>query len=310
MSNFFGQVRNLVLPPASQQMRWLYSTYDMAAGPQEINLSYQQNRGDGLIPQSIIVNSTGITGSCQIIWDVGGLNFPLNIPANIQSSFTVPAVEGVKYSIIPASGTVGTLRIDLLNFPDIPANFIAQDTDTGQDVNVTNASVPVTNAAGTSLAVALQSGTASIGKVGLNAGTNVIGTANVQNVSGTTLAATASVKPATATLVSGSAAASGSTTIGTPTANSNLRKLVLSVTENATQATAGENTVTIALNGVTLFTESVYIPEVSLANNGVLYKRDMDFANIAFNTGSAGKLTATLETALETGTININAYFD
>jgi hypothetical protein len=110
--------------------------------------------------------------------------------------------------------------------------------------------------------------------------------------------------------VSGSAPAAGATTIGTPPANSNLRKLLISVTDNATQATAGEDMITVALNGVKIFAEPVYVPAVALDTGGQLYHRDIDFGGTGFNTGSAGALTVTLGAALATGSLNVNAYFD
>ena len=115
--------------------------------------------------------------------------------------------------------------------------------------------------------------------------------------------------PHAATLVYGTATTAGATTIGTPPANSNLRKLVLAVTENATLAAAGENTISVLLDGVTVFTDQVYIPATALATNGVLYTRDLDFSDIAFGSGSAGTLTVNLGTALATGSLVVNGYF-
>jgi len=116
--------------------------------------------------------------------------------------------------------------------------------------------------------------------------------------------------PKNASLISGSASAAGASTIGTPTANSNLRKLILGVTELATQATAGENLITISLNGTAIFSEGVYIPSSGLATNGALYQRDITFDHIVFNTGATGTLTATWANALTAGALYVNAYFD
>jgi hypothetical protein len=116
--------------------------------------------------------------------------------------------------------------------------------------------------------------------------------------------------PSAMTAISGSATASGSTTIGTPPANSNLRKLILAIPANATQSTAGNNAITIALNGVTIFSESPYIPATSLTNSGDLYYREIDFSTIAANTGASGTLTASLANALTAGELQVNAYFD
>jgi hypothetical protein len=116
--------------------------------------------------------------------------------------------------------------------------------------------------------------------------------------------------PSAMTALSGTATASGSTTIGTPPANSNLRKLVLSIPGNASQTTAGNNSITIALNGVTIFSESPYIPASALSDSGDLYYRELDFSAIAANTGASGTLTATLANALTAGALQVNAYFD
>lgn len=116
--------------------------------------------------------------------------------------------------------------------------------------------------------------------------------------------------PSPATLVTGSATALGATTIGTPPANSNLRELVVDVADDSTQTTAGEDTVVVALNGVTVYSTSVYVPATALDTAGVLFHARIPLSNIAFNTGSAGTLTVTLGAALATGAVTINGYFD
>jgi hypothetical protein len=101
----------------------------------------------------------------------------------------------------------------------------------------------------------------------------------------------------------------GVTATVNPPANTNLRKLVLSVTDQATLATAGDDLVTVALNGVTVFKANLYIPAVAVAGLGAQVLA-MDFNDVAFNTGAAGAFTVTIGTALATGTLDINAYFD
>jgi len=113
-----------------------------------------------------------------------------------------------------------------------------------------------------------------------------------------------------ATLVYGTASSAGASTIGIPPANKYLRKLVLSVTENATLAAAGENVISVLLDGVTVFTDQVFIPATALATAGALYTRDLDFIAAAFNSGSAGTLTVNIGTALAAGSLVVNGYFD
>ncbi len=117
-------------------------------------------------------------------------------------------------------------------------------------------------------------------------------------------------EPKSAILVEGTATAAGSTTIGTPPVSSNLRDLIIDVSENVTQTTAGEDTIVVALNGVTVYSTSVYVPAGALTSSGILSHIDIGFSGTAFNTGSAGTLTVTLGTALATGNVQINAYFD
>lgn len=113
-----------------------------------------------------------------------------------------------------------------------------------------------------------------------------------------------------AVLVYGTATAAGATTIAGAPANRNIRKLVLDITENATLASAGENVITIALNGVTIYETQVYIPAAALSSAGQLVHIDLDFSTVSFNAGASGTLTATLGTALATGALVVNAYFD
>jgi len=153
----------------------------------------------------------------------------------------------------------------------------------------------------------------------------VSSTQNVQAASGATVYATPFVggSPVTSgnalpvrstvstmTATSGSATASGTTTIATPPANSNLRKLTLAIPGNAAQASAGNNAFSIALGGTIIFSEAPFIPATALSNAGDLYHRDLDFSAIAPNAGASGTLTATLANALTSGSLQINAYFD
>ena len=95
----------------------------------------------------------------------------------------------------------------------------------------------------------------------------------------------------------------------TPPANTNLRKLVLSITDNATLAAAGYELITITLNGATIFKENVYVPAAALANSLMGYHRDLSFDGAAANVGATGTLAVTIGTALATGIMDINAYF-
>lgn len=94
----------------------------------------------------------------------------------------------------------------------------------------------------------------------------------------------------------------------TPAANSKLQELAISLTGDAAQATAGEVSITVALNGVTLAVKRVYVPLTALGT-GVLYESVTDFSHGNYSAGSAGTLTVTLGNALSAGTVSVNALF-
>ena len=95
----------------------------------------------------------------------------------------------------------------------------------------------------------------------------------------------------------------------TPPANKALAGWAISITSNATLAVAGTDTITVALNGVTLYQTSVYIPATALATAGQMYAHKQKYNSFVVpKVGSAGTFTVTLGTALATGTVNVNEY--
>jgi len=95
----------------------------------------------------------------------------------------------------------------------------------------------------------------------------------------------------------------------TPPANNALAGWDISITSNATLAVAGTDTITVALNGVTIYQTSVYIPATALSTAGQMYSHKQKYNSfIVPKAGSAGTFTVTLGTALATGTVNVNEY--
>lgn len=130
----------------------------------------------------------------------------------------------------------------------------------------------------------------------LPAGSNIIGEVEIAPTSVAGLAYQASI-----------AAAATVATI-TPAANSAIESLMIGITGDAAQTTAGEVSVTIALDGVTLMVKRVYVPSAALGT-GELVDWDMDFSKANYNTGASGTLTVTLGNALTAGTVSVNALF-
>ena len=95
----------------------------------------------------------------------------------------------------------------------------------------------------------------------------------------------------------------------TPPANNALEGWDISITSNATLAVAGTDTITVALNGVTIYQTSVYIPSTALSAAGQMYTHKEKYNSfIAPKAGASGTFTVTLSTALATGTVNVNEY--
>lgn len=313
----FGTTKNLMLPKASEQMRWGYFNYDTSLGDVTENLKYQVQQGQALVPQSIIVNTQNLTKSLTIVWDVGGVGFTFAVPPNVLQVFTVPAVDPPVFSLLPDAGSSGTVRIDMLNFPAIPENFMAINSVIGQNVNVTN---PATAPVLTSL---LMSGNpislanplfAEISQAGnsvtaanplfaaLSEGGLVVSPTNALSVA--KIPKAASLVSQTLTPVAGANA------LTAPPANVNLRRLRLSVSDDATIAAAGENTITLTQSGVVIFAETIYMPATALDSKGLLWYADLDLSDVAFATGATPSLSLSVTTAFATGVFNVNAYYD
>ncbi len=92
-----------------------------------------------------------------------------------------------------------------------------------------------------------------------------------------------------------------------PAANTNLRKLILSLSDDASLALAGKDLLTVTLNGVIIFKQNIYIPGAAGTLLGAI-PIELNFDMVGLNVG-AGNLTVALATALATGILDINAYF-
>lgn len=115
-------------------------------------------------------------------------------------------------------------------------------------------------------------------------------------------------EPRKAALINNTVSGTTSKTLGTPNTDAKLRSLNVSLPSDATLATAGKTTLTVSLNGVAVFVDSVYVPATAPDSAGLVYDRKIDFGGAAFPAGT-GKLTAKLSTALATSAFNVNGYF-
>ena len=95
-------------------------------------------------------------------------------------------------------------------------------------------------------------------------------------------------------------------TITVPAGATRIQKIVLSITEDAKQATAGDILITLSTATDTIFSEYVYIPASAGTSAGEAWHRDIPFDGLAF---PAGLVTWTLSAALTGGRGSINLYF-
>lgn len=102
---------------------------------------------------------------------------------------------------------------------------------------------------------------------------------------------------------------SGTGNIAPGVANQNLRKLKITLTGDAILAAAGETTITVQANGVTIFERSIYLPNaIPAAPSQGFTIADEEFGFIGIPM-AAGDLNIALSTALTGGKLETNAYF-
>ncbi|MHB1222233.1 MAG: hypothetical protein ACYC0J_09585 [Gammaproteobacteria bacterium] len=119
----------------------------------------------------------------------------------------------------------------------------------------------------------------------------------------------AEIIPSSLILAQGSIAAAAATVSIAVPANKFLRKLIITLSDNATLSAAATDLLTVLLNNVNIYQQNLYIPAVVTAGIGGS-KIEINFDNVAPNSGAAGTLDVTLAAALATGIVDVNAYFD
>lgn len=191
----------------------------------------------------------------------------------------------------------GAISIQFVDFPvietaPVDATGAPIASSGGESVSVSN--FPTTQAVSGSVSVSNLPTTQAVS-----------GSVSISNIPAIQLVSAISNKAA---LLSGAFSAEGTTTIGTPPTNTNMRLLRIDVTGNVAQATAGVVTVTIVLDDATVAVVPFYVPDTSGAL-GNPPNFTFDFTQVAFNAGS-GILTCTLSDAFTSGALYINAYFD
>jgi hypothetical protein len=97
-------------------------------------------------------------------------------------------------------------------------------------------------------------------------------------------------------------------TIAVPAGATLLRKMVISVSENATRSVAGVTQFSIGTGADTMFSVGLYFPTSQTSASGAAYSRDMSDSGMAWKI-DGGPITWTLSTAFNAGQMDINLYF-
>jgi hypothetical protein len=99
----------------------------------------------------------------------------------------------------------------------------------------------------------------------------------------------------------------GTSAVVTPANAANLRKLLLDISADSAMAAAGENTVTVTVNGVAVAVFHVVLP--AAAGTSAQWSKTIDFDNVAPNSAGAA-VTVSVSTAFSAGGLDVNAFYD
>lgn len=113
-----------------------------------------------------------------------------------------------------------------------------------------------------------------------------------------------------ATLETITVTAPATTGTATPPPNTDLHEFGITMSSNATTATAGIVTVTLSLNGEVIRVSPVWVPATQgSGSNRLMDTNAVPLSDISFPVGAAGTLDVTISPALTAGTVHVNAYF-
>lgn len=265
---------NYMVPSNGQTHAVLYSG-NFAATP--FNIDWRQYTLDNALfqPQGVFINNTA--GTVPLVITILPINYVITCPAGqvMQAQFPAPNGQGATITGDPNN----VVQVIFVDFPVLPSQTQATilGTVNAQITGVSGGVVmrvdPNPLAAGNTLPYRVQE---YVEPVSYSSFTIAAG-ATTANVAGP--------------------------------ANYNLRKLRVTVSGDAALAVAGQDVLTITLNGITIFTDTFYFPAAAAAGIARYELCNLDFDFVAPGVGAAGTLVATWGTALATGKTTVNAYF-
>jgi hypothetical protein len=228
-------------------------------------------------PQGVIIDNS--LGESPVTVMILPIEYPILCPAGGQLQVPFPAPNGQTASIIGGGGTDVT-NVYFVDYPVLPFYFNNVLAGGAQDVIISS-----------------------------------IATADALNVSVPQLATGAvpyrsqEYVPAGVAGYIGITSASGTGAVtyipGAP--NLNARKLMVSLSGDASLVVAGDTSLTILCNGTQIYKRTITLP-VAGTPGFVGTEWDIALDDIGFNL-AAGNISASLSTALSSGTVEINVYF-
>jgi len=258
------------LVPSSGQTNCVPVTGTFSASPFLIDWRQYVIDNMNFQPQGVYIDNRSGTGTLTLT--INPLGFVIEVPAGSFGGYAFPAPNGQTMTVTG----LGAANLFFVDYPLLPS---------GRDVNLINTA----NVNIKSQSIPLLVTPSALAQGALPYVVNL-----------EPLAASAVQYTITGAAVSGTA---------TPTANTNMRYLHISASENASLAAAGIVTVTVTLNGIQVFNEGIYLPASATSIIGKTDIARIPFESVAFNAGAAGTLVTTISTALATGQIDVNAYF-
>lgn len=142
--------RNLIVPDASAMMRSNKVVIQAATGGQVIDYSYDKSQDNDVIVQSLVIDTRALLPATASLHVQTGREgdpnaFAFDVPSGVFSSFNVLAFDPTVATFVVSTGATGSATVWLQNFPVLPQDYAKAATTSGtQNVNVTNASLPVT----------------------------------------------------------------------------------------------------------------------------------------------------------------------
>ena len=266
------QTSNLIIPALNytQAVKW---SIDATATPQELDFGVLANQNQqSFTPQAVKINNTQGTEACVLtVLETGD---QVTIPAGALGTRQITGITNAQISVT-GSGAVDIFFFDWPAFPDSEGY-----------VQIANLPLPVQI---TGQPVDMSGSSQATGGVSYE----------VDNVP----------RPLVATAGDLVGAAGATAVTFTVATSSNIRKILLGLTEDVIQTTAGDMTITLKnAAGTILWVGHVYVPAAALVGAGTLADFVIDFGDCAI--ASDTPLTFTLSAAPLGGTVYANVYCD